>query len=84
MAAAFQGRSRRAGGHERPDFCPQRRTQRIDQEPRQAVRSHLGPLTQIEARYRAQFTSLDVLLSGMSTTSDYLTQQLANLPTYNN
>jgi hypothetical protein len=41
-------------------------------------------LTQIEARYRTQFTSLDVLLTGMSTTSDYLTQQLANLPTYNN
>ena len=39
-------------------------------------------LTQIETRYRAQFTSLDVLLTGMSTTSDYLTQQLANLPTY--
>jgi len=37
-------------------------------------------LTEIEARYRTQFTSLDVLLTGMSTTSDYLTQQLANLP----
>jgi flagellar hook-associated protein 2 len=37
-------------------------------------------LTEIEARYRTQFTSLDVLLTGMSKTSDYLTQQLAILP----
>ncbi|MES2014121.1 MAG: flagellar filament capping protein FliD [Pseudomonadota bacterium] len=34
-------------------------------------------LTAIEARYRAQFTSLDTLLSSMSTTSSFLTQQLA-------
>lgn len=33
----------------------------------------------IEKRYRAQFTSLDTLLSSMQTTSSYLTQQLANL-----
>ena len=39
-------------------------------------------LTQIEARYRRQFTSLDTLISGMTTTSNYLTQQLANLPSY--
>ena len=37
-------------------------------------------LTEIEKRYRSQFTALDVLLTGMSKTSDYLTQQLANLP----
>ncbi|WP_300455294.1 flagellar filament capping protein FliD [Accumulibacter sp.] len=39
-------------------------------------------LTQIEARYRRQFTALDTLVSGMTTTSNFLTQQLANLPTY--
>ncbi|WP_018411486.1 flagellar filament capping protein FliD [Methyloversatilis thermotolerans] len=39
-------------------------------------------LESIEARYRKQFTSLDTLMSSMSSTSSYLTQQLANLPTY--
>lgn len=34
----------------------------------------------IEARYRAQFSALDTLLSGLQSTSTYLTQQLANLP----
>lgn len=33
----------------------------------------------IEKRYRAQFTSLDTLLSSMKTTSAYLSQQLATL-----
>ncbi len=33
----------------------------------------------IEKRYRAQFTSLDTLLSSMQTTSSYLTQQLSKL-----
>lgn len=37
-------------------------------------------LTQIEARYRAQFTALDQLTASMNKTSQYLTQQLANLP----
>lgn len=37
-------------------------------------------LAQIEARYRKQFTALDSLLMGMQTTSNYLQQQLANLP----
>ena len=37
-------------------------------------------LTQIETRYRRQFSSLDTLLSRMQQTSQYLTQQLANLP----
>ena len=40
-------------------------------------------LTQIEARYRQQFTALDVLISGMTKTSTFLTQQLANLPKFN-
>lgn len=39
-------------------------------------------LTQIESRYRKQFTSLDTLISGMTKTSNFLTQQLANLPSY--
>lgn len=37
-------------------------------------------LTAIEARYRAQFTALDTLISSMNQTSSYLTQQLASLP----
>lgn len=37
-------------------------------------------LEAMEARYRKQFSSLDTLLSGLSQTSTYLTQQLANLP----
>jgi flagellar hook-associated protein 2 len=36
-------------------------------------------LTAVEARYRAQFNKLDSLLSSMSSTSDFLTQQLATL-----
>lgn len=34
----------------------------------------------VEARYRAQFTALDTLISQLRTTSSYLTQQLAALP----
>lgn len=37
-------------------------------------------LTEIEARYRAQFTRLDTTISEMTSTSNYLAQQLANLP----
>ncbi len=37
-------------------------------------------MTQVEARYRKQFTALDSLLSQMQSTSNYLTQQLASLP----
>lgn len=33
-----------------------------------------------EARYRKQFTTLDTLIASMTQTSNYLTQQLANLP----
>lgn len=36
-------------------------------------------LTSIEARYRAQFTQLDTLLSSMQSTSTFLTQQLGVL-----
>ncbi|MBI4984671.1 MAG: flagellar filament capping protein FliD [Rhodocyclales bacterium] len=34
----------------------------------------------IENRYRTQFTNLDALIASMNSTSQYLTQQLANLP----
>ena len=34
-------------------------------------------LTAIEKRYRAQFTRLDTLMASMSTTSSFLTQQIA-------
>ena len=37
-------------------------------------------LTVTEARYRAQFTALDTMISSMNTTTSFLTQQLANLP----
>lgn len=37
-------------------------------------------LSQIEARYRKQFSALDGLVASMNKTSSYLTQQLANLP----
>ncbi len=37
-------------------------------------------LADIEARYRAQFTALDTLMSSLRNTSTFLTQQLANLP----
>lgn len=37
-------------------------------------------LTATEARYRAQFTQLDTLISSMTQTSNFLTQQLATLP----
>jgi len=33
----------------------------------------------IEKRYRAQFSSLDMMLSSMNQTSNYLTQQLAQI-----
>ncbi|AYH43110.1 flagellar filament capping protein FliD [Azoarcus sp. DN11] len=37
-------------------------------------------LEQIEKRYRAQFTALDSMVSSMTQTSSFLTQQIANLP----
>lgn len=37
-------------------------------------------LLQIEKRYRTQFSSLDSLVASMQRTSQYLSQQLANLP----
>lgn len=36
-------------------------------------------LTQVEANYRAQFASLDTMISSLNQTSSFLTQQLANL-----
>ncbi|PPE74524.1 flagellar hook protein [Solimonas fluminis] len=40
-------------------------------------------MTQVQARYTAQFTALDTLMTRMSTTSNYLTQQLAALAANN-
>lgn len=37
-------------------------------------------LEQTEKRYRAQFTALDSMVASMTQTSNYLAQQLANLP----
>lgn len=39
-------------------------------------------MERIQARYSAQFGALDTLIAQMKTTSSYLTQQLANLPSY--
>jgi flagellar hook-associated protein 2 len=40
-------------------------------------------LTQVETRYRRQFTALDSLVASLNSTSTYLTQQLANLSKIN-
>ena len=40
-------------------------------------------LADVEKRYRAQFTSLDTLISSMNSTSTFLTQQLAKLNSSN-
>lgn len=37
-------------------------------------------LADVEKRYRDQFTALDTMMSNMTKTSSFLTQQLANLP----
>lgn len=44
---------------------------------REAINNRLA---ETERRYRAQFLALDRAISSMSTTSNYLQQQLANLP----
>lgn len=40
-------------------------------------------LEDVERRFRAQFSALDTLVASMTQTSDFLQQQLANLPTIN-
>jgi flagellar hook-associated protein 2 len=40
-------------------------------------------LTDIEARYRKQYTALDTLIASMNTTASFLTQQLASLSANN-
>lgn len=37
-------------------------------------------LTSVQKRYQAQFSALDTLIASMTTTSNFLTQQLASLP----
>ena len=52
--------------------------QRVDElELREANME--SQLERIEARMRARFTALDVLVSNMTSTSNFLTQQLAGL-----
>lgn len=46
-------------------------------EQREALERRLEA---IETRYRTQFAGLDILLAQLQSTSEYLTQQLANLP----
>ena len=43
----------------------------------------LETLHQMLARYKAQYTALDTLVSGMLQTSTYLEQQLASLSSFN-
>ena len=57
-----------------------RSVQDIDNE-RTTMTAHLAV---VQAQYLAQFNALDTLLSSMSSTSNYLTQQLANLPGFTN
>lgn len=52
------------------------RNERIDEQRLALDRRMAG----VEARYRAQFTALDVLVSRMQSTSSFIAQQLANLP----
>lgn len=48
-------------------------------------RERLGRrLEALEARYRAQFTAMDVLVGQLSSIGNFLTQQLANVPVLNN
>lgn len=47
------------------------------EEDREALNTRLEAL---EARYRSQFNALDSLLANLQSTSDFLTQQLANIP----
>ncbi len=54
----------------------QDRSEEIDEQRERLDRRMEG----LEARYRAQFTALDTLLSQLQTTSEFLTQQLASLP----
>ncbi|EKE80848.1 flagellar filament capping protein FliD [Idiomarina xiamenensis] len=42
--------------------------------------AHKYRMEQLEAQLREKYTALDVLVSQMQSTSDYLTQQLASLP----
>lgn len=41
-------------------------------------------LASVQQRYERQFRALDTLLSGMNSTSSFLTQQLGNMPNYYN
>ncbi len=50
---------------------------KLNQKQQEALNQRL---INIEKRYRAQFTALDTMISRMNQTSNYLTQQLANLP----
>ena len=55
-------------------------TNRLIKELGKRQTALMDRLTDVEARYRKQFSSLDSLIASMNKTSSYLTQQLANLP----
>lgn len=55
-------------------------TNRLIKQITKQQEAFVDRLTQIEARYRKQFSALDTLVASMNQTSSWLTQQLANLP----
>lgn len=55
-------------------------TNRLVKQITKQQEAFVDRLTQIEARYRKQFSALDTLVASMNQTSSWLTQQLANLP----
>lgn len=57
--------------------------QRLDQEPWQTIRSNLQPADADRSALSETVLALDTAISGMTKTSNFLAQQLANLPTYN-
>ncbi len=72
-------------GAERPVRQTHPDAERHDQRHRRPARGTLTDrLTALQARYTKQFNALDTLLAKLQSTSNYLTQQLANLPGLHN
>jgi flagellar hook-associated protein 2 len=76
VAAGFLGAGGALGG--RTDGI-ERSIRDIEAERERIARR----LDAVEQRYRAQFTALDTMMSSMTRTSNFLAQQLANLPKIN-
>ncbi|PQA28153.1 hypothetical protein C5O18_09990 [Amnimonas aquatica] len=64
------------------DGLIQGRTDSLNSQSKDVTRqrdAHELRMEQLQARYTAQFTALDTLLSGLSSTSSFLTSQLSLL-----